>query len=631
MPTLTEKELTRNFCPRCMVINKVRNCILYCLKCGNTDLIPEPKEYISFTEEESDLIIGAIPLQSLPNEEQKPKIEIDPLVVDQLKQPFAFISGSAGTGKSTIVRLMSENDPNYIELTATSGIAAVNLGGRTINSVLKYFNTKSLETNYQNGKLQWGLRNIRAKGKRVLGIEEVSMLDSQQLDIICAAVDEINNDRSGRELGIHLCGDFSQLPPVNAEFCFKSSYWERFEKNTILLKKIWRQDNPDFIKAMNFARSGNGNSCVTQLINCGVKFVDKANNNFDGTTLISLNIGVDAFNDQRLKQLTTPMIRTMPKKQGLQLKEWEKLIPTELRFKIGAYVMILSNDIPNFNYVNGDAGYIKSYDKLTDKFEVELVRNGKIVKISRIMRENLSDKAPTNSNFTNGFTPYLSRNSPGDWIVGNIFYHPLRLAWASSIHKCLHDEAIVKELNRGYIPIKYIRERDSIWNGQKFVRVIAVNKSNQLGLEISTGSAKTISSFDHRFPTSWFDHCRPMQAKDFKIGQELLDGSRVISGGILTIQELKSVGSVAMVDLELEDTKDFMSHLFWADGFITHNSQGLSLDRVQIDTRANFCSFPSMLYVAISRARTAEGLVLIGNPAEIAKKIKTSNEVKRWI
>lgn len=506
-----EQEVVRNFCPKCMTENKPRNCTLYCLKCGNSDLIPKPEEFISFTEEELDLIIGAIPLQALPEPPKLPKArigqiseiaefkeieeensapQIDPEIYEKLQQPFAFVTGKAGSGKSTTIRLMAELDLKYIELTSTTGISAINLGGRTINSVLKYFNTKSLENIYRDGRLQWVLRKIRST-KRVLGIEEISMMAAEQLDLICAAVDEINNDRTGKELGIHIIGDLCQLPVVEGNPPFKADSWNRFEKNTIHLTKIWRQDNQDFVKAMNYARSGDGNSCVAQLIDCGVRFTSEIDNYFDGTTLISLNVGVDAFNEQRLRQLTAPMIRVNSIRKGLQLKEWEKLIPAELRFKIGAYVMILNNDLPTFNFVNGDCGYIRKYDKISDKFDVELVRNGKIVRIGRILRENLSDKRQLSP----GFAPYSDRKGTGDWCVGNISYHPLRLAWASSIHK----------------------------------------------------------------------------------------------------------------------------------------AQGLSLDKVQIDTRANFFSAPAMGYVSLSRARTSEGLILVGNPSEIAKKINTSKEVLKWI
>lgn len=474
----------RNYCVPC---NKSFNPPLpvFC-SCGNTDLIPNPhkQDNVDFLDEEIITDDGST----------LAKIEIDPSILEKLKEPFVDINGKAGTGKTTLIHQAAYDDPNYIELCSTTGIAAVNLGGRTINSVLKYFNTKSLEQNYREDKLQWALRKIRLK-KRVLGIEEKSMLDARQLDIIMAAVDEINNDKTGRPLlGVHLIGDFLQLPPVNAEFAFKSKYWNRFENNTINLDKIWRQDNPDFIEAINLIRQGNGKAAVEKLQACGVKFTSEVDWNFDGTTLISLNDKVDYYNTKRLNLLKTPMIRTLSKTRGQPLNEWKKLIPDELRLKVGAYVMILSNDVPMFNYVNGDCGTVEEYDSKSDKFTIKLKRNDKIVKIGRIIRQNLSSSNPTHGHFSSGFSPRVDPKT-GDWIIGEISFHPLRLAYASTIHK----------------------------------------------------------------------------------------------------------------------------------------SQGLSLDAAQIDTSGGFFGTMGMAYVAISRAKTPENLILVGDPKHIANKIITNPEVRRWV
>lgn len=484
----TEKELIRDFCPYCQIKQK-NPAGLLCESCGTFDLIPVPIGYESVGLKEY--------LEDEPKfAENQPetKIEIESFVKEGLKQQWAFLSGKAGSGKSTNIRLMAEADPNYIELTATTGIAAMNLGGRTMHSTLKFFNLKSMENNLQSGKLQWELRKVRNR-KRVLGIEEASMLGAQQLDIICTAIDEINNDKTGKQLGLHLIGDLAQLPPVdrepdNLKHVFKSQYWDRFAANTIKLQKIWRQTDPDFVDAMNLLREGKGQEAVEQLQKCGVVFKDEVDWNFDGTTLIPLNDRVDYYNTKRLTQLTTPMIRTTANKFGIPLREWDKMVPPELRVKIGAYIMILSNDIPNFRYVNGDSGIVIDYEVKSDKFVIELTRNKMIVRIGRIVRENLTDRPPIQSNFTGNFHPYVDIKTQ-DWVIGLISFHPIKLAWASTIHKI----------------------------------------------------------------------------------------------------------------------------------------QGLTLDKVQIDSNHNFFSAPSMAYVAMSRARTSEGLILIGKPEQIAKKININREI----
>lgn len=493
-----EQEIIRNFCPHCM---KKSKSILYCTSCTNSDLIPEPQ------------IVESIGLEDfLDKDDIEEIVKKEKSLVDFIRDEttklehfkvtsanrFYFLTGEGGTGKTFLTRKRAHENPRYIELCSTTGIAAVNLGGRTINSALKYFNTKSLRNNWENGKLQYQLRKIR-QNKDVLGIEECSMLPAEQLDLIVNAVDEINNERSGKNLGVHLIGDFAQLPPVRkapdwSDFCFKAECWPRFQNCTEKLTKIWRQDNPDFIRALNFARKGDGNSAVTALLNCGVRFEDKINSWFEGTTLIPVNSQVDFYNTKRLNQINTPMIRSVARKEGQQLSEWEKYVPLELRLKPDAYVMILSNDIPDFNYVNGDTGWIRDYDPKKDSFKIELKRTGTMVTIGRIKRLNLTDSPPNPDNFKVNFSPYVDQMT-GDWVIGTISYHPLRLGYASTIHK----------------------------------------------------------------------------------------------------------------------------------------SQGLSLDLLQIDTTEGFFSHPGMGYVALSRARTPEGLIIVGKPQDVARKIVCSPEVKQWI
>lgn len=487
---IEEQELTRDFCPKCCI--KVEGIVkLFCHKCSNDDLIPEP---ISFTKEESDLIIGAIPLQALPKEEIKSAIEIDPEIIKRvLDSNFLFITGLAGSGKSTLIREIDRLHPGLIELTSTTGIAAINLGGKTINSTLKYFNTESLRRIWESGFLQMHLRKVRQFREKLV-IEEISMMDANALDYIIDAVDEINGDMSGKKLGIILVGDNCQLPPIKAPFVFKSKFWDRFENNTLKLTKIWRQDNLDFIDAINLVRKGDGKNAVVALQACGVTFSNKLEEEFDGTTLITKNDGVDVYNNRRLALIDSPIIRITPTRRGKQLGEWEKNIPYELRLKIGAYVMILSNDSPMFSYVNGDVGTIETYESGEEAFGIRLKRNGKLVKIKAIVRQNLSESQPEHSHFSSMFTPYID-NMTQQWVLGTIKYIPLRLAYASTCHKL----------------------------------------------------------------------------------------------------------------------------------------QGLSLEKLQIDSRDQFFGSDNLAYVAISRCRTPQGLTIIGQPSHVASKIRVSKEVLKYI
>lgn len=448
-------------------------------------------------------IVKTFVKDSIPNviDNTQSPLQLDENAVNKLlDDDFGFLSGIAGTGKSTIINEVSRLYPNLLEVCASTGIAAVNLNSKTLHSTLKFFDYYSLEVAWQEQVLHYNLRLVRSRRQKLL-IDEISMIDAGTFDLIMSAVDEINSDGTGKTLGVWLTGDMAQLPPIknklydykgNGQYIFKSDYWDRFAKNTIRLTKVWRQDNIEFMKGINLIRAGKGVEAIKVFKECGVIFAKEVDNNFIGTTLIPKNNEVDAYNEKRLRMLTTSLIRVDSKSYGKQLREWQKLIPIELRVKVGALVMLLANDIPDFNYVNGDTGIIEDYNAKDEIFKVKLKRTGKLIKISRIARTNLSDKEPDFP--SGGFTPY-SDYKTGQWVIGRILYFPLRLAYASSIHK----------------------------------------------------------------------------------------------------------------------------------------SQGLSLDTVQIDARHNFFSYPSMGYVGISRARTPSGLILVGDPESIGRKMRMSSEVKQYV
>lgn len=406
---------------------------------------------------------------------------------------FAFITGKAGTGKTTAVRKMADKNPKIL-LCATTGIAAINLDSSTLHSKLGFFNLRALEDSYARGFLQTKLHRIAEKYETII-VDEGSMLSAQMFDIIISGVTEMIFP-----INLYIVGDLCQLPPITgkdepkADYMTRANNWELFEKNTIKLQKVWRQENPDFINAINAMRESNGAKALELLKSCGVEFRIKLQDGFDGTTIIAKNKGVDEFNKRELLKLTTDLIRVSPDRRGRQKSEWDSYIPHEMRFKIGAYVMILSNDIENWSYANGDCGTIEAYNKSDDSFAVRLKRNNELVIIRKITRKFLTDKEPSQNEFNSMYMPTVDHVSK-DWIIGEIKYHPLRLAWASTCHK----------------------------------------------------------------------------------------------------------------------------------------SQGLSLDKVQLDITDNFFAYPSMLYVGVSRARTPEGLVIVGNEKDFVRKCVIAKEVQKWV
>lgn len=431
--------------------------------------------------------------------------------------PVKFLTGSAGTGKTFSVRAAIAADPKFGLLAATTGIAAVNLGAITLNSLLKYFNTASLEEAFFNGWLLKTLADLAEDGYQWLVIDEISMLDGLQLDIIYQCIKLLNEQRAMAKLpplGILLTGDFCQLPPIKAKWAFQADCWPFFEAATERLTKCWRQTDAKFLEAVNHIRSGRGMVGATILHQLGVEFVKNADTSFTGTTIIAKNEAVDNFNWLCHSKLAgVPAFvnssRWMTKGRNMP-KEWDN-IPTELRIKPGAYVMILTNDTPEFTYVNGDCGNITEYDDKCESFWIRLIRNGEEVVIGKITRRVTQKEPPDELLIANPgkdedalrklvrqpgipyWDPLIGRR--GAWVVGAITYFPIRLAYASTVHK----------------------------------------------------------------------------------------------------------------------------------------TQGLTLDKVQIDLHQNFMSAAGMCYVAISRCKSPQGLRIVGTPALLGARVKTDPLVQRWL
>lgn len=391
---------------------------------------------------------------------------------------FEFICGSAGTGKTFLARQRLNDISRGCVLTATTGIAAVNLGdATTINSLLKYYDTKSLKESYENGDLDIRLCELSGEeGIKEIIIDEVSMLSADQLDIICAALDFHNTNCITSEIiALTLVGDFLQLAPVKAPFAFEAKVWHKFARNTKKLTKVHRQSDQDFINALLAARRGNGEDAADFF---EPRFVNTIDTEFAGSTVMAKNAEVNAFNERRLAQLPSEPCHYYSDKSGKQLSEW-KNIPDILTVKAGALVMILSNKYnidKSLLYVNGDLATFVSYVD-SETAEVKLLRTGETVTIKNLTRQN------------NEVIKKVSTT------VGEVKYMPIRLAFATSIHK----------------------------------------------------------------------------------------------------------------------------------------SQGLTLDNVQINLRNPFIKFPGMMYVALSRARTSEGIRLVGTAHLMKDRCRTDPKVEKWL
>ena len=404
-----------------------------------------------------------------------------PRTFEHIQPRFAsteFITGPAGTGKTYEVQRRHAADPDGVVVAATTGIAAVNLGPQvtTVHSLLGFRDYNSLVEASEDGKLQRNIRRLVNGGMRELIVDEISMFSAPAMNILYNAVEDVAGRPPYPQIKLTVVGDFCQLPPIpdrdergreipeTRQYAFESDCWApHFSEHTTRLTRNWRQGNEDFVRALQAARRGDGREALAHLQRLGVRFEQRLSDDFDGTTLCAHNDQVDHYNRRRLYLLTpeggacyavhSTRWRIPQIYQGDRQPSVWKEIPTSFQFKPRAYVMILSNDLRSFNYANGDCGTIVA--KTGDEFVVQLRRNGREVNVGKVTRTIITRTSPagipdneimTLSNQAEYDEMVRTRAEPPRqvvmlreprpmWIIGWVRYFPLRLAYATSVHK----------------------------------------------------------------------------------------------------------------------------------------------------------------------------------------------------
>jgi len=433
-----------------------------------------------------------------------------------------FITGQAGTGKTYQLKQRLLKGDNLV-LAATTGIAATNLGEgvTTIHSYLKFFDYESLKEKFEEGKLTAEFRDrIEKEDLETLAIDEVSMLDGRILDLLYESGREAEQI-TGREIELVLTGDFMQLGPVKAPWAFEADCWPEFEKNTTKLTKIWRQDNVEFINALNCLRKGEGVDGARILKEIAeVEWASKPDDQFDGATIIAKNADVDNYNQRKLAQLKGPVWTATSYRwaaDSTRLKDWNT-IPQSVSVKPDALVMLRANDTEDWEYANGSLARVKDYNGEKKTYTVQLL-NGKEVTLRMITRKIYSKERPER-------------------------------------FKDLKDHEWPKNIQEG--------------------------KEKGIGMDFSYWDT------ERQAGPRW------------------------------------CVGECSFYPMTLA----------WA--ITVHRSQGLTLDRVQIDLGPagqnwHFMGTPGMVYVSLSRAKSPNGLKIVGNPLLLAKRCKIESKVKQWL
>lgn len=333
----------------------------------------------------------------------------------------ALITGSAGTGKSTLLRELTSRFEGNLPVCASTGIAAVNVGGMTVHSWaglgLGDDPAEVIAGNLTERK-SGAWRRIRT-AKR-LAIDEVSMIHGELFELIDRVFRLVReNDAPFGGIQMILFGDFLQLPPVSKgreqRFAFQSDAWVSAGIRTFVLSKVFRQADAAFSAALNDIRLGNVTDAVKAMLTSRYRVADAAPE-IEPVTVYTHNADVEAMNERRLAQIKGEAHEWRARDYGEPgpLKTLQKncLAPETLRLKVGAQVMCLWNIDPEAGIANGSIGTVEGFGKHTKLPRVKFA-SGAVIEMEKRQWQIKS----------------------GSDILAERSQLPLRLAWAITVHK----------------------------------------------------------------------------------------------------------------------------------------------------------------------------------------------------
>ncbi len=330
-----------------------------------------------------------------------------------------FLTGAAGSGKTFLLNQyikFLKSKRVGVGITASTGIAATHMGGRTIHSWCGIGIKDRLSKGELRGMMEDSTLAERFGNTSVLIIDEISMLHSFRLDLVnlvCQTMKGSALPFGGMQ--VILCGDFFQLPPVSRDskindFAYKSTAWQTMNIKICYLDEQHRQADGDFLRILNNLRKDNITEDDFEMLNGRINAPAISS----ATKLYTHNADVDAINDFELQKIKSEEEKYEMRASGARhlvaaLKS-NCLAPEELILKKGAVVMFVKNNFEK-GYVNGTLGEIDDFDD--DGLPIVRINSGR-----KITAEPASWSIEEN-----------------DRSLARVTQIPLRLAWAITVHK----------------------------------------------------------------------------------------------------------------------------------------------------------------------------------------------------
>ncbi|GAA3968083.1 ATP-dependent DNA helicase [Allohahella marinimesophila] len=402
-------------------------------------------------------------------------------VAEAMRQgvPALFLTGKAGTGKSTLVRWLVRELSDCAVLAPTA-IAAVNIGGATIHSL---FSLPAEPIDPDREYVQRSERKAVLSKLKYLIIDEVSMVLPNVVD----AMDRIlqsarRNEAPFGGVSVLFVGDLLQLPPVVStreeavyfSHRYRTQYFFSAEALQagllpVVLKRVRRQSDLRFIQALDHIRLNHEHRDSVALLNrhCyrdKLQEEDKPSAS-SALTLVPTNAVATAINLRQLNALENEPQRFEASVTGhIPLDKWNLAVPPVLELKVGAKVIFLKNKLPE--YINGDTGEVVGFE--ADSIRVKKDRTDNVVLVSR--------ESWNRYRYTYDYeTMRIERT-----IIGSFRQFPLNLGWAITIHKSqgMSLDEVTVDLGSGafcegqtYVALSRCRTLDGI----RLVRPIAMS------------------------------------------------------------------------------------------------------------------------------------------------------------
>lgn len=390
--------------------------------------------------------------------------------INQTSKPV-FLTGKAGTGKTTFLRNIIEHTHKNAIIVAPTGIAAINAGGVTIHSQFgipfglfvpdSSYKIENTATKINTPYTMVKHLNMRDQKRKLLQelelliIDEVSMLRADLLDTIDFVLRSIRRQQHKPFGGVQVLfiGDLMQLPPVVKEdewnvlrnyyssiYFFDAQVLRNEKPVYIELDKIYRQSDSTFIDLLNNLRHNKATQANIDLLNTYYKPNFDAASALNIITLTTHNQKADTLNKSALQELKGKSYFFNANIEG-EFNEYAYPVESYLELKLGAQIMFIKNDVSGKQqFFNGKIGVVSH---LTDKeIEIDFRDGTKSFMLEKYEWKNIKYEL-------NEVTNEIDENT-----IGTFTQYPIKLAWAITVHKSqgLTFEKAILDINRAFAP-----------------------------------------------------------------------------------------------------------------------------------------------------------------------------------